>query len=187
MKKLLALTALFLSFSAYADTPTHHSYFNNNSVQLELNTTNIDLDDTPFKDIDWDFTFSLKTHLTNNLYSSVNVVKYDKDKFGYGATLGIQDPYWDLIPYSEVGYEHSYTDVKTISGKQLSYDTGVKLDTFYGIIPYVEADDYLDADRWYIKTGLRCNIGQHFYMIADYSFPSKTESNSLGVGAGFQF
>ena len=189
MKKFIAMTAIIVSVSAFADTPvpTEHHYFKNNSLQLEMQSQDLNIAEQRINDIKWDFKLSGKTHFNDNLYSIVNVVMQDGNNINYGVTAGICNPYQSLTPYAEISYDHSYKDLTTLSSKQLNYDTGVALNYFSRVSPYVEADDYVDPQKWFVKTGVKFNIDSKFYVLADYAFPSKTTGNKLGFGAGIQF
>ena len=185
MKKLLFISALCLSMTAHAELPKSVHYFKNNTVQVESDTMNLDVNNK-LSDMDFDFKVSMTTHFNNNFYSTVSVTKYEKDQVGYGAVIGVEEPYKDVTAYSEVTYNHDYTDVKNLSDKQFNYDSGVRLNILSSLSPYIECDDYADSDLFFLKAGLRYTINKKFFLVADYSFKSKVTGNKVGLGMGLK-
>ncbi|NIT58782.1 MAG: hypothetical protein GWN00_21940 [Aliifodinibius sp.] len=188
MKKLIAMTALSLCFSsAFADSQNVdvHQLFSKNSFQIEAQSSDLNTD-KKLSDIDWDFKLSLKTEYNGFVYSFLNFSKFSND-YAYGATVGLQDPFDSVTPYSEITYNHLNSNNKMLSSQQFDYDTGIKINHFSRLSPFLEADDFLDSSRWYIKTGAQFNVDNRFYLIGDYAFPSKTTGSQLGLGIGVAF
>ncbi len=188
MKKLVAMTALSLCFSAaFADSKNIdiHQLFRNNSFQVEAQSSDLNTD-KKLSDIDWDFKFSLKTDFNGFVYSLINAEKFSHD-YGYGLKVGLQDPLDSVTPYSEITYNHLNSNQKMISSQQFDYDAGIKINRFSRLSPFLEADDFLDSKKWYIKAGAQFNVDNRFYLVGDYSFRSKTTGSQLGLGAGVAF
>lgn len=187
MKKLIAMTALCFCFSsALADTPAQvQKFFKSNSLQLEAQSSDLNTD-TKLSDVDWNFKFTLNTAYNDYVYSKIDVVKMSND-YSYGATVGVQDPFASFTPYSEISYNHQNTSKKLLTSDQFDYGTGVKLNYFSRLSPFLEANDFLDADRWFVKTGLQFKVDDRFSLIGDFSFPSKLHGSRCGLGIGVAF
>ena len=67
--------------------------------------------------------------------------------YSYGATVGVQDPFSTFTPYSEISYNHQNTSKKLLTSDQFDYGTGVKLNYFSRLSPFLEANDFLDS-KW---------------------------------------
>jgi len=189
MKTLLTLTALFLCTSALAAIPPVsecNHYLKGSSFDFEV-LSDGNLSTQSLKELDLDFKGTFTAHINTYSYATVDLVKLTKDHWGYGATVGVQDTYQHFTPYGEVHYSHNYTQAKNVSDQNFDYNTGIKLAYFTHLTPFIEADDFVNSNRWFVKTGVKYKLNDRYYLLADYSSPSHIIGAKVGFGGGVQF
>ena len=137
MKKLLPLALLGISLNAFA--------FNHWSVKTEVLTLNPEIPMT-ISNLDLGVELGLQYQFNANLYTSVNTVRYDHDRWSVGSTVRLTDSAGYIRPYAEI----NYNSIQTNNQQWLSlvgYDVGMNVYGFKYVIPYVEVDNFLQKKK----------------------------------------
>jgi len=191
MKNLFTITALTFSlFTVNALAHTEDKAEVKRHIKYDLSVVGLTLDglrNKTIKDLDWGIKSELKAHVDTTFYGTVNVIKYEGNDFGYGASIGAHHAMGSFSPFGELTYNHKPSDAKNISREQTGYDLGVSSLYFKRFTPYAEYVDFADNDRSFVKVGAKYQVNDRYFLLTDFSFPSKTDGESADLGGGITF
>lgn len=184
MKKIIAISLASMSISAFgADNattkPIHHW-----EIKTEVLTLNPKIPNQ-ISQIDVGYEFGLQHNFNPNWYASVNTTRYDKDKWGYTGTLGLQGSDGFLRPYGELNYsrvptQNGYTSL-------VGYDVGAHLYVLKYFVPFVEVDNFLQKGKESFQGGFSIPFNDSLSIGAAYVWQTQTGNNGANVKLSYSF
>ena len=137
------------------------------------------------KNIDLGMQFKLEYKFNQNVYVAASTTRFNKNKWGMGATVGIQDNPAFIQPYSELNYIKVPVNNRWL--ELIGYDVGTNINLTHGISPFVELDNFLQKNREAISGGVSFNVFKNISIGASYSKNIQNAANGFNVKTSYAF